>query len=262
MCTKFQFDSVGQNSCFVDHADVSSQFYLLARGEECSRELCPSKCNNKIDLPFLNTDKFSDYKRLLNIAALVLRFISNLQKSLNQEEKVVQRYVTTKEYSKAEHLLLVFIQQDVTKINNYKQLEKDLNLQKDDKNIIRCRGRLKKPPMEYDAKYPIILPKNSKFTELVVKHYHKLVLRNDVRETLNQIRKKFWITKTRNYIRQIIKKCVICNRHERSPFQYPAPPDLPSYRLSDKFAFTYSAVDYAGPLYVNNIYGKLQTFKF
>ena len=36
---------------------------------------------------------------------------------------------------------------------------------------------------------------------------------------------------------------------------------MPSYRLSDKFAFTYSAVDYAGPLYVNNIYGKLQTFK-
>ena len=72
----------------------------------------------------MNTDKFSDYKRLLNIAALVLRFISNLQKSLNQEEKVVQRYVTTKEYSKAEHLWLVFIQQDVTRINNYKQLEK------------------------------------------------------------------------------------------------------------------------------------------
>ena len=199
---------------------------------------------------------------MLNITALVLRFINNLQKSLNQEEKVKQRYVTTKEYSKAEPLWLVFIQQDVTKINNYKQLKKDLNLQKEEGNIIRCRGRLKNAPMEYDPKYPIILPKNSKFTELVVKHYHKLVLRNDVRETLNQIRTKFWITKTRNYFRQIIKKCVICNRHERSPFQYPAPPDLPSYRLSDKFAFTYSAVDYAGPLYVNNIYGKLQTFKF
>ena len=235
---------------------------FVGPGEESSRELCPPICNNKIDLQFLNTDKFSDYKRLLNIAALVLRFINNLQKNLNQEEKVVQRYVTTKEYSKAEHLLLVFIQQDVTKINDYKQLEKDLNLQKDDKNTIRCRERLKKPPMKYDAKYPIILPKNSKFTELVIKHYHKLVLRNDVRETLNQIRTKFRITKTRNYIRRIIKKCVICNCHERSPFQYPAPPDLPSYRLSDKSAFTYSAVDYAGPLYVNNIYGKLQTFKF
>ena len=43
--------------------------------------------------------------------------------------------MTTKEYSKVEHLWLVFIQQDVTKINNYKQLEKDLNLQKDEENM-------------------------------------------------------------------------------------------------------------------------------
>ena len=112
----------------------------------------------------MNTDKFSNHNRLLNITALVLRFTNNLQKSLNQEEKVVQRYATTKEYSKAEHLWLVFIQQYVTKINNYKQLEKDLNLQKDEENIIRCRGRLKNAPMEYDAMYPIILVKNSKFT--------------------------------------------------------------------------------------------------
>ena len=55
-------------------------------------------------LQFLNIDKFSNYKRLLNVTALVLRFITNLKKSLNREEKVEQRYVTTEEYSKAEHL--------------------------------------------------------------------------------------------------------------------------------------------------------------
>ena len=43
------------------------------------------------------------------------------------------------------------------------------------------------------------LPKNIKFTELVVKHYHKLVFHNAVRETLNQIRIKSWIKKPRNY---------------------------------------------------------------
>ena len=32
-CIEFQFDSVGQNSCFVDHADASSQLCLLAQGE-------------------------------------------------------------------------------------------------------------------------------------------------------------------------------------------------------------------------------------
>ena len=136
----------------------------------------------------------------------------------------------------------MFIQQDVTKIANYKQLEKDPGLQKDDENIMRCRRSLKNAPMVYDAKYRIVLPKNSKFMELVVKHYHKLVLHNDLRETLNQVRTKFWITELRNYIRRIIKKRVICDRHEGNLFQYSAPPDLPSYRLSDKFSFTYSSV--------------------
>ena len=35
--------------------------------------------------------------------------------------------------------------------------------------------------MKYDAKYPIILLKNSKFTELVVKYYNGI--HNGVRET-------------------------------------------------------------------------------
>ena len=37
--------------------------------------------------------------------------------------------------------------------------------------------------------------------------------------------------------------------------------DLTLFRLSGKFAFTYSAVDYVGPLYISNIYGKLQKIK-
>ena len=72
-------------------------------------------------MQFLNIDKFSNYKRFLNVTnALVLRVIKNLKKSLNREEKVVERYVTTEEYNKAEHLWLVFIQHDVTKVPNYK----------------------------------------------------------------------------------------------------------------------------------------------
>ena len=31
---------------------------------------------------------------------------------------------------------------------NYMQLEKDLNLQKDEENIMRCRGKLKNAPNE------------------------------------------------------------------------------------------------------------------
>ena len=42
--------------------------------------------------------------------------------------------------------------------------------------------------MESDMNYPIILPKNSKFTKLLLKHYRKSVFHNGVHKTLNQIR--------------------------------------------------------------------------
>ena len=84
-------------------------------------------------------------------------------------------------------------------------------------------------------------------------------------ETLSKIRTKFWISKPRNYIRRATKKrnrVIIWNRHEGNPFQYQVRPDWPSFSLTDKFAFTHSPTDYAGPLYISNIYDKLQTFKY
>ena len=55
------------------------------RGEECSREICPTKYNNEIDLQFLDIDKYNNYKRVLNVTALVLRFFSSLKK--NEKKK-------------------------------------------------------------------------------------------------------------------------------------------------------------------------------
>ena len=85
---------------------------------------------------------------MLNVAVLVLILINNLITKVNREGKVVQRYVITEEYRKTEQLWLAFIQQNFPKIANYKQLEKDLKLLKDEENIFRCTGRLKNALME------------------------------------------------------------------------------------------------------------------
>ena len=87
---------------------------FVGPGGKCSRELRPTKSSDKIDLQVLNIDKLSNHKRTLNVIAFLLRFIKNLKKSLNREEEVVERYVTTEEYSKAEYLWVVFMQHDVT----------------------------------------------------------------------------------------------------------------------------------------------------
>ena len=83
-----------------------------------------------------------------------------------------------------------------------------------------------------------------------------MVLHNGMKETLNQIRTRYWIPKCRNQIKRVIRKCLLCQKFQRKSFVYPPPPDLPRIRLSKDFPFTYTGVDYAGPLYVKGIYSK------
>jgi len=76
------------------------------------------------------------------------------------------------------------------------------------------------------------------------------------------LRSEFWITKSRNYIKKIIHECRICRKHEGSSYKYPAVPPLPIERVTLDNAFVYSGIDYAGPVFVKNIYGnKNSTFK-
>ena len=54
----------------------------------------------------------------------------------------------------------------------------------DEKGILRCKGRLENAPIPFDARYPILLPRCSRFTHLVINECHLKVLHNGVRDTL------------------------------------------------------------------------------
>ena len=49
-------------------------------------------------------------------------------------------------------------------------------------------------------------------------------------------------------------KYVICKKMLGKAFSTPPTPPLPTSRVSDDLAFTKVGVDFAGPLYVTNIY--------
>ena len=136
---------------------------------------------------------------------------------------------------------------------NYKQLQHDLNLKNVD-GFIRRYGRLKNAPITSDMKHPIFLPRDSEFTDLVIYYHHSLVIHNGVKETLNQRSSMFWVPKARNYIKKLIRRCHLCKRFEGLPYSYPEAPPLPLIRLNVDHVFKFTGVEYAGPLYVKNIY--------
>ena len=51
-------------------------------------------------------------------------------------------------------------------------------------------------------------------------------------------------------MKKIISRCTVCRRYEGRGYKVPPQNDLPGFRLSQKPAFTYVGVDYAGPLYI------------
>jgi len=75
-------------------------------------------------------------------------------------------------------------------------------------------------------------------------------MQNGVKETLTEIRSKYWIIKGQQFVRQIIHTCVICRKLEGLPCTLPASPPLTDFRFTEQPPFTHTGVDFAGPLYV------------
>ena len=94
-----------------------------------------------------------------------------------------------------------------------------------------------------------------------MKFIHFKVLHNGVKGTLNELRTRFWISKARKLISSVIKNSFICKKVEGLAFKYPRAPDFPSTRVAFAPAFTHTDVDYAGPVFVKNIYDSQNMYK-
>lgn len=99
---------------------------------------------------------------------------------------------------------------------------------------------------------PNILPREHPFTSLVICDAHHPVGHNVVKETLREVRRKYWIVRGRRLIQALIHRCTTCRKHEGTPFKGPPPPPLLEFRIKEDPAFSYTGVDFAGPLFVRN----------
>ena len=76
------------------------------------------------------------------------------------------------------------------------------------------------------------------------------MLHGGVKQTLSELRSRFWLVRGRQQIRQAVSKCVICKHFEGMHYSVPSTAPLPEFRLEENFAFTNVGVDFAGPLFI------------
>lgn len=119
----------------------------------------------------------------------------------------------------------------------------------DDQGVIRVGGRLRYASVSYDMKHPILLPKSSHLSTLLIRHYHLSFLHGGPKLILAMLSRKFWILSGRDAVRRFIYTCVTCTRMRASR---PAPVmgDLPPARVELHRPFTHVGMDYGGPFMV------------
>ncbi|CAC5369945.1 unnamed protein product [Mytilus coruscus] len=120
----------------------------------------------------------------------------------------------------------------------------------DSDGIIRVGGRIRRAEYNSAVKHPVIIPRNSHVTELIIRHFHEKAEHQGRGMTINEIRANgFWIIGCSTAVSKYLSTCVIC-RKQRSHTQEQKMADLPIDRLHQVPPFTYSGVDLFGPWYI------------
>jgi len=112
--------------------------------------------------------------------------------------------------------------------------------------ILRVRGRLKNSLLDSDGRHPVILPRDSVLSRLLISDIHTRTLHGGTQVVLATLRQQYWILGGRAPVSAFIRRCVKCARHRAATAQQMMG-SLPSSRVTPTRPFLTSGVDYAGP---------------
>lgn len=157
----------------------------------------------------LNCEDYSTLSHLQRVTACVLRAVKLFKGNppLSCDNPLM---LTPDELTNAERLWIIHAQASLPENKKFCTWRHQFDLFIDDKNLWRCPGRLANADLPYSTKYPVLLPRSHPLTPLIVQDAHDQVGHNGVKETLTEIRRKFWIVKGRSLVRSTIFITVSC----------------------------------------------------
>ena len=194
---------------------------------------------------------YSNLNRLINTTSFIYYFIEKLIKKRNVSHTDVRKLAEIqwiKDQQRHYYTdVISYLKGEVKRPSS--SIKNQLDLFLDEDGVIRCAGRFKYATLPYNAKYPILLPKKSHLTTLIIKDRHKLAKHAGIKSTLAEVRTDFWLPRGKRMVENIVRSCIVCRRFTAKPYMTPGPPPLPQIRLSEMPPFTNTGIDFAGPLF-------------
>ncbi|XP_015188448.1 PREDICTED: uncharacterized protein LOC107072770 [Polistes dominula] len=198
--------------------------------------------------------RFSTLNRLLRVTALCSRFIKRLSGEL---DSIPAAYISVQGMEDSRLFWVkatqsAYYSEEISVLSRQSQLPSSHPLSRltafiDAGGVLRVGGRLLRSKLMYEAKHLAILPRNSRFSELVIAHAHKKTIHGGTQSTLALIRQLYWIIGGRAPVKSYVLRCVLCARYRGIRAQQ-LMGQLPLARVTSSRPFSHTGIDYAGPL--------------
>ena len=201
--------------------------------------------------PAFQEGRFSTLSKALRVLARCLRWKSKEKGLISSEELKNAQVLLVKTHQKqvfAEEINDLKEGKEVSRKSRLKRLVPFL----DKDGLLRARGRLRHAPIEYSAKYPIVIDGNSHLSQLLIAKTHKETKHGSVQHVINQIRQEYWILKLKQGVKKYTQSCWFCKKERAKPTP-PMMADLPPARVTPNTTpFTQVMCDYFGPITVKD----------
>lgn len=207
-------------------------------------------------------ERYSSLTRLLRITATCKRAINRFRRIISES---APSSLTPSKLQRSNHFWTQQIQNfyffhEIEIISQYGQLPKTNSLTRitpfiDRFGLLRVGERLNNSNLDPDSKHPLILPRHSPFTTLVIADAHLRTLHGGTQVTLAYIRQTYWILGGRAPVRSHILRCMRCARFRGIRAQQ-LMGQLPTSRVTLSRLFLNSGIDFAGPVSIKTWKGR------
>lgn len=199
--------------------------------------------------------KYSNFEKIIRIMSYVQRFIHNSKKE--NSHLGLHGNLWPKELNSALQTIIKLdqkrhFQEELKILKSHGTLKchlKSLNPFIDSLGLMRVGGRLQNSNLPFNQQHPIILPKKSNITRMIILKEHLRLKHAGQKLVLSTLNERYWLINANREIKAVLHKCLICFKLKaRAATQLMG--SLPLDRVKMSRPFQIVGTDYAGPFYV------------
>ena len=198
--------------------------------------------------------KYSSLTKLMGVFACVLKFVHLLKQKVRGSHSVIDNVnFKTLAFTKLVHIeqrvhhsdLCHYFNSNPVNLKDVPQMVNNLNLIRED-GLIRVKNKFPRS----ERGYPVLLPKKSSLTEMMIRDCHENMAHIGTYTVLRELRPYYYIPHCYSMVRRVLKNCIKCRKLQAKSIEVNQN-DYRSFRLSPKETpFANVFLDYAGPFTV------------